>query len=57
MSRPTLQSIHVELEKHIGQYHIETFNSSDEDDSKKSNEAVTDQGNLLRGIDNCLGAA
>ena len=47
----------LELEKHVGQCHIETFNSSDEDDSKKSNEAVTDQGNLLRGIDNCLGAA
>ena len=37
----------LELEKHVGQCHIETFNSSDEDDSKKSNEAVTDQGNLL----------
>ena len=47
----------LELEKHVGQCHIETFNSSDEDDSKRSNEAVTDQGNLLRGIDNCLGVA
>ena len=33
----------LELEKHIAQNHIETFDSSDEEASKKSNDAVPDE--------------
>ena len=33
----------LELEKHVAQYHIETFDSSDDEASKKSNEAVPDE--------------
>ena len=37
------QKNRLELEKHIAQNHIETFDSSDEEASKKSNEAVPDE--------------
>ena len=33
----------LELEKHIAQHHIETFDSSDEEASKKSSEVVPDE--------------
>ena len=33
----------IELENHIAQNHIETFDSSDDETSKKSNEAVPDE--------------